>query len=170
MTEDVTTVAGPHSDLSSVDSSIVDFIYREARLADEARYAEWESLWHDHDALYWVPMHEGADPQTEVSYIYDNRPRIAKRIAQLKTGARHSQTPPSRMRRIISNFEHVDADDKSVTVAANFVLFEFRYSLITWAGRCVYRVRTDGDELALASKTVHLVNGDGAMATMSFLI
>ena len=102
-------------DQSSVDAALVDFIFREARLADESRYDEWASLWHERDALYWVPMHEDADPETEVSYIYDNQPRIAKRIAQLKTGARHSQTPPSKMRRIISNFEVVGSDDVSTT-------------------------------------------------------
>jgi 3-phenylpropionate/cinnamic acid dioxygenase small subunit len=156
--------------MSDVDSALVDFIVREARLADESRYDEWASLWHERDALYWVPMHEDADPETEVSYIYDNQPRIAKRIAQLKTGARHSQTPPSKMRRVISNFEVVGTDDVSVTVAANFVLFEYRYSLVTWAGRYVYRIRTDSNELKLAGKTVHLVNGDAALSTMSFLI
>ena len=34
--------------------AVVDFLYREARLADEARYAEWEALWTD-DGVYWVP-------------------------------------------------------------------------------------------------------------------
>lgn len=155
---------------TGVDTALVDFIVREARLADESRYDEWEALWHEGDALYWVPMHEGADPEREVSYIYDNRPRIAKRIAQLKTGARHSQAPPSKMRRIVSNFEVVDSDDVSVTVCANFVLYEYRFSLVTWAGRYVYRIRTDGPDLQLAGKTVHLVNGDGALTTMSFLI
>ena len=29
------------------------FIYKEARLADESCYAEWEALWDD-DAVYWV--------------------------------------------------------------------------------------------------------------------
>ena len=61
-----------------VEPELVAFVFREARYADESRYDEWESLWHDRDALYWVPMHEGADPAREVSYIYDNRPRIAK--------------------------------------------------------------------------------------------
>jgi 3-phenylpropionate/cinnamic acid dioxygenase small subunit len=157
------------SDRATVDPAHAAFIFREARLADEARYAEWESLWHS-TALYWVPMREGADPENEVSYIYDNRPRIAKRIAQLKTGARHSQTPPSRMRRLISNFELLERDARSVTIGANFVLFEHRFELTTWAGRYVYTLRTDGDELRLASKTVHLVNGDSALSTMSFLI
>ena len=58
----------------------------------------------------------------------------------------------------------------STTVAANFVLYEYRYTLVTWAGRYVYRIRTDGEELRLAGKTVHLVNAGGALSTMSFLI
>ena len=153
-----------------VDAPLVDLIVLEARLADEARYSEWLALWHPTDALYWVPMHEGADPDTEISYIYDNAPRIAKRIAQLMTGARHSQTPPSKLRRIVSNFELVASDEVSSTVAANFVLYEYRFTLIAWAGRCVYRIRTDGDKLLLAGKTVHLVNADGPISTLSFLI
>lgn len=160
----------PSGNQSGVDTALVDFITAEARLADEARYSDWLALWHERDALYWVPMHENADPEREVSYIYDNWPRIAKRIAQLKTGARHSQEPPSKLRRIISNFEVVAHDDVSTTVASNFVLYEYRFSLVTWAGRYLHRIRTDGPELKLAGKTVHLVNGAAPISTMSFLI
>lgn len=169
MTSAPATSAPATGNQSGVDTALVDFVFLEARLADEARYEEWESLWHD-NALYWVPMHEDADPETEVSYIYDNRPRIAKRIAQLRTGARHSQTPPSKMRRIISNFEELRRDATSVTIASNFVLYEYRFSMATWAGRYVHTIRTDGSDLKLGRKTVHLVNGDGALSTMSFLI
>jgi 3-phenylpropionate/cinnamic acid dioxygenase small subunit len=154
----------------SVDPRIVDFIFTEAKYADEAQYSEWLALWHEKEAMYWVPMREGADPEKEVSYIYDNWPRISKRIGQLKTGSRHSQTPPSKMRRIISNFEVIASDDVSTTVASNFMLLEYRFALTTWAGRCVHRIRTDGDELKMATKTVHLINGSGAISTMSFII
>src|ERR1700730_3107539 len=67
----VTDVSGVAIDLPvGVEPAIAAFIYLEARLADEARYTEWEALWDD-DARYWVPRHEGADPDAEVSYIYD---------------------------------------------------------------------------------------------------
>ena len=33
---------------------IEQFVYREARYADEHDYDAWEALWTD-DALYWVP-------------------------------------------------------------------------------------------------------------------
>ena len=81
------------SPATSVEATHAEFLFLESRLADESRYTEWESLWDD-DALYWVPMHENADPEREVSYIYDNRPRIAKRIAQLKTGLRTRKHRP----------------------------------------------------------------------------
>ncbi len=158
------------SQSGSVDAALVDFIFTEARFADEARYAEWLALWYQPEALYWVPMREGADPDREVSYIYDNWPRISKRVAQLQTGARHSQTPPSKMRRIVSNFEVVEQTDTSTTVASNFMLLEYRFAMTTWAGRCVHRIRTDGPELKMAAKTVHLINGSGAISTMSFIV
>ena len=40
--------------------TVVAFIYTEARLADESRYAEWEALWDD-DAVYWVPASPTGD-------------------------------------------------------------------------------------------------------------
>jgi 3-phenylpropionate/cinnamic acid dioxygenase small subunit len=152
-----------------VDPAVASFIYLEARLADEARYSEWEALWDD-DACYWVPRHEDADPDQEISYIYDNRRRLASRIAQLKTGARHSQTPPSKMRRLVANLEELNRDETTVTIGSNFTLVEHRYATTIWAGRYVHRIRTSGDELRLVEKTVHLVNAEDPVATMAFLI
>ncbi len=36
-------------------SRVEQFLYREARYADEHDYDAWEALWTD-DALYWVPV------------------------------------------------------------------------------------------------------------------
>lgn len=154
---------------AGVDPAVAAFIFTEARLADEARYSEWEALWDD-DALYRVPMHPDDDPERTVSYINDNRRRIKSRVAQLNTGVRHSQTPPSVMRRIIGNLETLAADADTVTVGGNFVLYEHRHMLTTWAGRYVYRIRTSGPQPRLVAKTVHLVNAGGAIPTMSFLV
>jgi 3-phenylpropionate/cinnamic acid dioxygenase small subunit len=154
---------------AGVDPALVAFVYHEARLADEARYSEWEALWDD-DATYWVPMSPDADPDTQVSYIYDNRARIRSRVAQLNTGVRHSQTPPSVLRRTVSNFEVTDATGDSVTVASNFVLVEYRFDVTLWAGRYLHTIRAGQGGLRLAEKTVHLVNAGGPIPTMAFLI
>ena len=175
MTETVLT--GPPAALSEpavaagVDPALVAFIYHEARLADEARYSEWEALWDD-EARYWVPMSPDADPEAQVSYINDNRSRIRSRVAQLNTGVRHSQTPPSVLRRTVSNFEVVSEAPGAgtVTVASNFVLVEYRFAITLWAGRYLHAIRKTEGGLRLAGKTVHLVNAGGPIPTMAFLI
>lgn len=152
-----------------VDPAHLQFVFLEARLADESRYREWEELWDD-DALYWVPMHENTDPQREISYIYDNRPRIAKRVAQLNTGLRHAQSPPSKMRRMLSNSEVLDRAGDTVTVGSNFVLYEYRYTMTIWAGRVLHTLALGGDRIRMRRKIVHLVNGDAPVSNLAFLI
>jgi 3-phenylpropionate/cinnamic acid dioxygenase small subunit len=153
---------------------VEQFVSREARLADELRYEEWESLWTD-DAIYWVPANgDDTDPTSQMSVVFDNRSRISTRIKQLQTGKRHSQNPPSRLRRIISNVELMpdDADGEGDLMAgANFVIYESRERGVTlWAGRSEYRLRRTDDGLMMAAKKVMLVNNDRPLNTMSFLV
>ncbi len=85
--------------------AVEQFIYREARFADEHEYDAWESLWTD-DGEYWVPAGgPTAAPSGQMSVIHDNRARIATRVKQFHTGKRHAQTPPSSLRRVMSNIE-----------------------------------------------------------------
>jgi 3-phenylpropionate/cinnamic acid dioxygenase small subunit len=155
---------------ASVAPELAAFVYLEARLADEARYTEWEALWDADDTLYWVPRHPGADPDSEVSIIYDNRKRLASRVRQLQTGVRHAQTPPSSMRRMITNLEVLAETEDITTVGSNFVLFEYRNEMNVFAGRYVHRVRSTPEGFRLVAKTVHLVNAAGPIPTLAFLI
>ena len=151
---------------------IEQFLYREARYADEHDYDAWEALWTE-DALYWVPAGGdlSADPAAQMSVIRDNRARIATRLAQLRTGRRHAQTPPSDLRRLISNVEVLGQEGDDIVVGANFVLAESRErGTEIWAGRVVYRLRLTDGEIRLAAKTVVLVNRDRPLPTLAFLI
>jgi len=150
---------------------IEQFVYREARYADEHDYDAWEGLWTD-DAVYWVPAGgDLADPGGQMSVIYDNRNRITTRLNQLRTGRRYAQTPPSSLRRVISNVELLGRDGGDAVVGANFVLAESRErGVVTWAGRITYRLRWVDGELRLAAKQVLLVNRDQPLPTLAFLI
>lgn len=149
---------------------IAQFVYREARLADEHAYDAWEALWTD-DAIYWVPAGSDADPDGHMSIIYDNRSRIALRIKQLKTGKRHSQSPPSSVRRLVSNVELLSHEGDDVLVGANFLAVESRErGTVVWAGRSEYRLRREAGALRMARKTVTLVDRDRALSTLAFLI
>lgn len=152
-----------------VREDVLAFIVREARLADEHAYEEWESLWDD-EALYWVPRDPEREWRDQFSYIADNRARLRSRIAQLCTGHRYSQVPPSRMRRMLANFETTSATTDLVSVACNFVLHEYRLGATVWAGRYRYTVVRGQDGLRLREKVVELVNAQGPIPTLGFLI
>ncbi len=152
-------------------NQISQFLYKEARLQDEHRFAEWEALWTD-DAIYWVPANgSGGDPEQEMSIIYDNRSRIALRIRQFFTGKRFSQNPGSRLRRVVANIEKLGDEERGTRVAANMVLFESsRRGSAVWAARNEYLLRQEGGQWRMAFKKVDLVNNDTALLTMAFLM
>src|SRR5271163_4098009 len=155
---------------------VEQFLYREARYADESDYDLWESLWTD-DALYWVPS-GGADtdPVREMSVIYDNRNRISTRLKQLRTGRRYAQAPPSNLRRLLSNIEYLGGrnnpdGDVDLEVGANFLAIESRArGTRLWGGRTTYRLRREGNDLRLAYKKVVLVDNDQPLPTLGFVI
>jgi benzoate/toluate 1,2-dioxygenase beta subunit len=151
---------------------VEQFVYREARLQDELQYDAWEALWTD-DGIYWVPANgDDTDPTKQVSIIFDNRARIATRIKQLHTGKRHSQTPPSRLRRLVSNVELIgETEEGDVKAGANFLVYESRERGVTlWAGRSEYTLRRTEDGLRMAYKKVALVDNDRPLYTLAFLI
>jgi benzoate/toluate 1,2-dioxygenase subunit beta len=162
--------------LSGADrQAAIDFVHREARLADEARYAEWHALWTD-DAVYWVPAttDPAADPEKHLSHIYDNRTRLDTRIKLLQTGHRYSQEPASSMRRLLSNIEVEPAENGEIVVSANFVLAELsvqaEHEMHWWVGRTTYRMRRADGALRLAYKKVVLVNAAEPLPNLTFLI
>ena len=162
--------------LSDVDyHAVVEFLHREARLADEARYAEWHALWAD-DGVYWVPAttDPAADPEKHLSHIYDNRTRLDTRIKLLQTGHRYSQEPPSLMRRLISNVEVERAENGEFVAASNFILAELsvqaKHEMHWWVGRTTHRLRLVDGALKMSQKKVVLVNAAEPLPNLSFLI
>jgi 3-phenylpropionate/cinnamic acid dioxygenase small subunit len=155
--------------------AVVEFLYKEARLADEARYAEWQALWTD-DAVYWVPAttDPAADPDTHISHIYDNRGRLDTRIKLLQTGHRYSQEPASSMRRLISNIEVEEAENGELVAGSNFLLAELalqaKREMHWWVGRATHRLRRVDGELKMCRKKVVLVNAAEPLPNLTFLI
>jgi 3-phenylpropionate/cinnamic acid dioxygenase small subunit len=156
-------------------AEVEQLLFLEARLADESRYEEWLALMTD-DVRYWVPAGRADyDPDTRISFVNDNRSRLETRVRQLLTGVRYAQTPPSPMRRVISNLEiETSDDDGTITAGSNFVLYELSAQatneLRIWAGRATHRIRRLDGELRIARKTVELVNASQPLPTLAFLL
>ena len=153
----------------------VEFLYREARFADEARYAEWHALWTE-DGVYWVPAttDPGASPDQHISHIYDNRARLDTRVKLLQTGHRYSQEPASPMRRLISNIEVARSEDGELVVESNFILAELsiqaRHEMHWWVGHTTHRLRRVEGQLRMSHKKVVLINAAEPLPNLAFLI
>ena len=157
-------------------AEIASFLHLEARLADESRWPEWEALV-TADMHYLVPKGAAdSDPVGRLSYINDNRARLATRIRQLRSGVRHAQTPVSPMRRTLANIEVVeaDADRAEWVVTANVVLYELAVqstgALRVWPSRTLWRLRRVDGALRMAAKTVELVTATQPQPNMAFLM
>ena len=157
--------------MSVCRSQVEEFLFHEARLADEHRYDEWLSLWTD-DAIYWVPCQdEDTDPSRQVSLIYDNRARLGERIARLKSGTVLAQDPKPLMRRVISNIVIGPSSGTEVKVESNFVLIEARgRGQNIWCGRSIHTLRRQDDNLKMVEKKVLLVNSGQDMSVLQFLV
>ena len=155
--------------------AVADFLYEEARLADEGRYAEWLALWTD-AAVYWVPAttDPAARPDVQISHIYDNRARLETRIKLLQTGHRYSQEPPSRMRRVISNIEASATEDGELVAGSNFILAELavqaKHEMHWWVGHTTHRLRRVDGALRMSQKTVVLINAAEPLPNLTFLL
>ena len=150
---------------------VSQFLFREARCADDHRYEEWEALWSD-DGIYWIPANgDDIDPERQMSIIYDNRSRIRLRVRQLMTGKRHTQEPQSRLRRIVGNIEIIKVEERELHVACNTMIFESALrGDILWVSKNEFVLRRNGYDFMIARKKVALVNNDKAIFTLSFLV
>ncbi|TMJ00151.1 MAG: ring-hydroxylating dioxygenase subunit beta, partial [Bacillati bacterium ANGP1] len=77
------------------------FLFAEARMLDERRFDEWETLFTD-DGSYWVPIDPRKALGQGVSIISDDRKRIHERVYRLTQTPVLDQNPPSRTIRFVS--------------------------------------------------------------------
>ncbi len=145
-------------------------LYHEARLLDDRRYRAWLDRFTP-DCVYWVPLDLSGDPREQVSYLLDDRRRMADRIGLLETGWAHAQNPPSRTVRTVSNVEAWPLDGGETRVRCSVVTWEYRRGRLTpFASRNDYVLAALGDDWAIRVKIVGLVDCDGDVPKFSFVL
>jgi benzoate/toluate 1,2-dioxygenase beta subunit len=157
-------------------------LYREARLLDEHRYEEWQTLFTE-DAKYWLPIPldgEVQDPDRSISIIYDDVRRIDERVYRTLHTPVLDQTPRSRTARMVSNVE-VDPEsvDGQVRVRCNQVIAELRpggrgqvglNDQRLFVARCEYRLRSVEGAWRIILKKVVLLNADQPLYNLTFIV
>ena len=154
-------------------SDVEDFLYREARLLDTARFEEWLDLFTD-DALYWVPAgKDDIDPSQHVSIIHDDKAAMATRIKRLRSGFAFSQDPASRVHRLISNVEVTGPKEGSSIFEVNcmMLLVELaRKRQTIHTARCEFTLDRSAAVWRIRRKKVNLLRNGEVLESTPFLI
>src|SRR5260370_30080940 len=83
---------------------VAEFLYREAELLDERRYADWLTLLAD-DIRYWMPMRrnvkfgeEGREftrEGTDIAWFDEGKDTLTRRVRQIGTRLHCAEEPPT---------------------------------------------------------------------------
>jgi len=151
-------------------AAVEDFLYAEALMLDEKRYADWVELFSE-DAIYWVPANNfDNDPSQHVSLIYDNHSRLKERLARMQHPYFWSQDPPSRTSRLIGNIRVLETDGEEVLVESRFQMMEIRRQTRHFAGTCHHRLVGAENDWKIRSKTVYLISNNETQANLTFML
>lgn len=152
--------------------AVEQFLYLEADLMDRQRYDDWFALWCD-ELTYWAPCNDEVfAPSRHVSLFYDDRERLEERVFRLKSKQNHSQSPPSRLSRVVANVRVTEGTSPDVVeVESRFTLLESRLDqLNSLAGRVKHVLERSADGFRIREKHVFLVTNDAVMSNLTFLV
>jgi 3-phenylpropionate/cinnamic acid dioxygenase small subunit len=119
---------------------IAEFLYHEAEILDERRYAEWLDLLAD-DIRYWMPMRrnvkfgegerEFTRAVTDINWFDEGKDTLTRRVRQIETGIHWAEEPVSRIAHLVSNVQLIEAtpslaDPQEVSVKCRFLIYRNR--------------------------------------------
>jgi 3-phenylpropionate/cinnamic acid dioxygenase small subunit len=148
------------------------FLYREAELLDERRFAEWLDLFTE-DAHYFMPMRRNVphdEPEreftragTDVSWFDEGKDTLARRVQQILTGIHWAEEPLSRTCHLVANVQVLAAvppgpAPAEVTVKSRFLVYRNRVETETdfLVGKREDLLRRAGDGWKIARRRIVL--------------
>ncbi len=153
------------------------FLFAEARLLDERRFDEWESLFTD-DGSYWVPIDPTKKSGQSISIISDDRKSLHERVYRLTQTPVLDQNPPSRTMRFVSNVEVEPNGTGEARVQCRQLITEMRPGGPAQAGMNLvrlfpahgeYRLRRAGGGWKIVQKKIVLLDSDQPHYNLSFI-
>src|SRR5690348_5223211 len=151
---------------------VAEFLYHEAALLDERRYADWLALLAD-DIRYWMPMRRnvkfGEDEReftreaTDIAWFDEGKDTLTRRVRQILTGIHWAEEPVSRIAHLVTNVQIVEAtpsaaNAQEVAVRCRFLIYRNRVETETdfLVGKREDRLRRAGDGWQIARRKIIL--------------
>lgn len=151
--------------------TLIDFVYREARLIDEKRFDAWYELFAE-DGLYWVPLvHGQEDGLNHASLMYEDRLLLKLRIERLKQPRAYSQQPESRCQHVLQRPEIETSDATGYRLRTPFFYAEARGDeQLVLTGVVRHHLVDDNGTLLLREKRIDLLNCDAALPSVQLFL
>lgn len=147
---------------STIYAEIVEFLYREAELLDDNRFAEWLNMLAE-DIHYVMPVRttqfrSKGDGFQDVAFFEENYVSLRTRVKRLETEFAWAETPPSRTRHFITNIlAEPGSKGGEFFVRSSFMIARTRseqgYQLFTGRRQDVLS-RSDGSDLKVAERRI----------------
>lgn len=161
------------SDTRPSDATLVDFVYREARLLDEKRLDEWYDLFTE-DARYWMPLTRGQpEGETHTSLFYEDRLLLRVRIERLRSPNAFSQQPPSFCQHILQRptVEEANVVENQFVMRTPFMYAESQLDRqLILAGVFWHHLVCVEGALLIRLKKIELLNCDAALPSIQLLL
>ena len=157
--------------MPALKDEVEAFLYAEAEMCDRHRYTDWLALWAE-DACYWVPCNDDdSDPATHVAIAYERYTGLEDRVHRLSSGHVHSQSPQTRLSRIVGNVRAQETGEGLIEANSVVHIMAYRRDAVEMLGaRVVHQLRRDGGSFKIVRKTVYLANNDGYQTNLTFLL
>jgi 3-phenylpropionate/cinnamic acid dioxygenase small subunit len=151
------------------DRTLIEFVYREARLIDEKRFDEWYDLYAD-DCRYWMPLVRGQPRGAEHTSLFDEDKLLLKiRIERLHNPKSYSQAQPSWCQHILQapSVEGRDAESGIAMLRTPFMYLEYQQDQQeVYAGVAWHHLKREGDKILIALKKIELLNCEAALPSL----
>jgi 3-phenylpropionate/cinnamic acid dioxygenase small subunit len=144
-------------------SEVEDFLFQQAEYIDSRNYAPWIDLFLP-DGAYWIPARSGdTDPETQLSYMYDEVPSMVARCERLLDFGTAGQQPITRSSHIVGNVRIGDTTtDGELVVHSRFHVTQFRRDVLTsYAGAYTHHLVETPDGIKIRLQRVDLIDCDG---------
>ena len=146
-----------------------EFLYAEADLLDQRRFAECLDLLAD-DLVYFMPLrrnvkhgqhaaHENTREGEDISWFEEDKWTLAKRVEQIQTGVHWAEEPLSRVCHMVSNVRILETrSDEEIVVGSRFLVYQNRneYENYTLVGKRTDTLRKVGGAWKLARREILL--------------
>jgi 3-phenylpropionate/cinnamic acid dioxygenase small subunit len=149
------------------------FVYMEARLLDELRYAEWLNLFAE-DGHYWMPAEwQQTDPKLQTSLMYEDVLLLRIRVERLAGARTFSQKPKSRSQHLLQapQVDEINPEENCYRTWTPFHYTETRGDERTlYAGWVRHELRLQDGALKIVLKRIDLVNFDAAFGNIQLFM